>query len=196
VPFLRSLKNVGPNISAGAAFTTPLIQHQLRRRSLTKQQLQVVVAVRHADDAAWMEPVLEEAEVASAEGRASLEVYVTGDAKHSVSDVEDAIDEKTPENVKRQLVVGRPDLRAIVGEACASTTGRLAIVGKAICVCGRNQPLNVLSQLVAPTRSSTTSATRWLHASLLLRVARAQQRSSFTRRTTGQLPSSLTHRHR
>jgi hypothetical protein len=187
------LENVGLNISTGAAFTTPLIQHQLQRRSLTKQQLQLVVAVRHADDAAWMEPVLGEAEVASAEGRASLEVYVTGDAKHSVSDVEDAIDEKTPENVKRQLVVGRPDLRAIVGEACASTAGRLAIVGKAICVGGRHQLVNVLPQLVAPTRSSMTSATRWLHASLLLRVARARQRSSFTRRTTGQLPSSLTH---
>jgi hypothetical protein len=79
-----------------------------------------------------MEDVLRETEIASAEGCASLDVYVTGDASHHVSKVEDAIDEKTPENIKRQLVAGRPDLRMIVDKACATTVGRLAIVGQYI----------------------------------------------------------------
>jgi hypothetical protein len=97
-----------------------------------------------------MEDVLRETEIASVEGRASLDVYVTGDASHHVSNVEDAIDEKTPEDIKRQLVASRPDLRMIVGKACATTVGRLAIVGQYIWMYGRSVPSDIAPAACGP----------------------------------------------
>jgi hypothetical protein len=144
-----------PSQCVGLGFISPLVQDQLKRRKSIEQKIQLVMAVRHsglslttsrarrktewylfADDTAWMDPVLAETE---ADGQATLQVYVTGDAKHPVSE-EEAMDSKESEDGKQtseRRLIGRPDLRTIVREACAASAGRLAIVGR----CSRRKGL-------------------------------------------------------
>jgi hypothetical protein len=83
--------------------------------------------------------VIAETEAAAADGQFSLQVYVTGDAKQSVSDDEEVMDSKGSNHSSERQLVGRPDLRAIVRNACAASAGRLAIVGTCL---QADQPLS------------------------------------------------------